>query len=264
MLARNIRSDFISQETTRTFYLLLQYYQLCSVSFSLNRGKEQQRASKPRCNHPTKGSMKHTRGLVFCQRQMPLARTTRKKKDRERHGEEEERQRKRWREKDFTLYVPGYSTSPSAKPNTSLRSTIYMLGRIIATILWYRSDQFHAWFSSGLEARQPPLQTHDEKTFMALPLSRRCCDDLPCRGLFYVDSDSPPSGISAVKLLYSSMIKMIRDANCRRFTAWYASSAESYQQNEPIANILFRYEGVAPDDKISRLCGNIRRQVSVR
>ena len=34
MLARNIRSDFISQEITRTFYLLLQNYQLSSVFFS--------------------------------------------------------------------------------------------------------------------------------------------------------------------------------------------------------------------------------------
>ncbi|KAK1117136.1 hypothetical protein K0M31_016942 [Melipona bicolor] len=44
---------------------------------------------------------------------------------------------------------------------------------------------------------------------MALPLSRRCCDDVPRRGLLYVDSDSPPSGILAVKLrlLYSSTIK---------------------------------------------------------
>ena len=88
MLARNIRSGFTSQETTRTFYLLLQNYQLCSVSFFLLTGaREQQRASKPRRNHPTKGSMKHTRSLLFCQRQMPLARTTRKKKDRERDGE---------------------------------------------------------------------------------------------------------------------------------------------------------------------------------
>ena len=103
---------------------------MLGIFFSLNRGKGAAKSIEATAQSPNEGKHEaHSQLAILSEIDAPST-----------YHEEEERQRKRWREKDFTLYVPGYSTSPSAKPNTSLRSTIYMLGRIIATILWYRSD----------------------------------------------------------------------------------------------------------------------------
>lgn len=106
---------------------------------------------------------------------MPLARTT-------------------GRERDFTLYVPGYSTSPSAKPNTSLRSTIHVT-RIIATILSRTGrTSFTLASPAALKRANRLLQTCDNRSPLWFRLSRPSFDP-ESRGLHI-----PAPGLSGISV----------------------------------------------------------------